>query len=204
MSGSNHEILSLSLADRVKPAPRSDHQPREYTLAVVADLYCRGLKQYEIAETIGVHPTTVSAMIKDVREAWMEAQLESFDMRVSQELAKIDHVEREAWAAWDRSIGIIPTETTKQSDGPDADGAHVTRTEVTLREATSAGNPKFLDIVDKCIARRVDLLGLKAPTRKQVHMKIEQKVESLAERLGLDPVELKEYAGKWAAVLGEE
>ena len=46
---------------------------------------------------------TVCGDLKRVREAWRESSVRDFDELRSIELLKIERVEREAWAGWERS-----------------------------------------------------------------------------------------------------
>lgn len=197
------EILSLSLADRIHKIPRDADTPKELRVLLVADLYCRGLRQREIAEYIGVSASLVSKDIAEIREAWLRGQVDSFDQRVANELAKIDHLEREAWAAFYRSSGKMETKTERAVDEDGEDGGKSKR-EVQVREEFHAGNPRFLDIADKCIGRRIDLLGLKAPSRQQISMKIESKIDALAEVYGVDPEEIRQAASQMKNIIDVE
>ena len=82
-----------------------------------------------------------------------------FNEAKAQELAKIDEVERQAWVAWERSQ-------------EDAESTKVVETASDKRyEAQTkgqAGDPRFLDIVMKCVDRRCKILGVDAPVKQQV------------------------------------
>ena len=65
-------------------------------------------------------------------------------------------VEREAWAAWQRSQK--PAESTKVTQ--DGSGKVAQKT-----VQHTVGDPRYLDQIHKCITARRALLGLDAPTR---------------------------------------
>lgn len=130
----------------------------------IASFYLQGYTQAQIAEVINSDPdrgyTLTQQMISydlaRIREAWLESSLLDFNEVKGRELARIDKVEREAWTAWERSQD--DAETTK-----------VVETESNKRwEAQTkgqAGDPRFLDIVMKCVDRRCKILGVDAPAK---------------------------------------
>jgi predicted transcriptional regulator len=122
----------------------------------VADLYVQGFSQMAIAERLGISQATVSADLKQIRREWRESAIRDFDHAQDRELAKIDRLEREAWEAWERS------QRPQQSAVLEGEGAQQPRRK-TMRSQN--GDPRYLDLVHKCIAARCALLGLNAPQR---------------------------------------
>lgn len=117
----------------------------------VTDLYLQGWSQPAIAEHLQVAQTTVSLDLRKVQEQWRESSIRNFDEIRSVELSKINLVEREAWAAWQRSqkpaqSAVVNGEGTSQ------------RARKTLKN--QYGDPRFLEQVNKCISQRRALLGL--------------------------------------------
>jgi hypothetical protein len=123
----------------------------------VAELYVKGWFQSAIARELGVSQPTICQDLKAVYKEWRQSSIRDFDELRERELQKLDLVEREAWAAWQRSQE--PQESTKVVQ--DASGGN--REQQTV--ANSAGDPRFLEQVHKCIASRRALLGLDAPVR---------------------------------------
>lgn len=121
----------------------------------VADLYLRGMTQTSIAEQLGITQSTVCTDLKRIREAWLESAVRDFDLAREKELQKLDRIEREAWAAWERSQK--PQQSAKFREGSNAE-----RGEKTVRN--QYGDPRFLDQVQKCIASRRAMLGLDKQT----------------------------------------
>lgn len=125
----------------------------------VADLYLQGNTQCKIAEQIGIKQSTVCNDLKRIKEAWRDSAVRDFDLSREIELKRIDRVESEAWAAWERSQKPSQTAVTD-------DNTIQRKTKRTLKN--QHGDPRFLDIVQKCIAARRALLGLDAPTRTEI------------------------------------
>jgi hypothetical protein len=119
----------------------------------VAHLYLQNWTQAQIAEHLHVGQPTISADLKKIRQQWLQSGLRDFDSARELELQKIDLLDRESWAAWERSKK--PT----QSATVDGEGAGQ-RTRKTMRN--QVGDPRFLDQVNKCIAQRRAILGLDA------------------------------------------
>jgi hypothetical protein len=119
----------------------------------VADLYLQGWTQQKIADHLVINQKTVSSHLKRIRQEWRESAVRDFDLAREVELRKIDRVEREAWAAWERSQ-------------QPAQSAHIndeTNQRRTRRHVRNQyGDPRFLEQVNKCIAMRCALLGLGA------------------------------------------
>jgi hypothetical protein len=119
--------------------------------------YLHGELQFEIARAVGIDQGNVSRDLRWVHDQWLQdAKLANGD-RVARELAKIDEVERQAWAAWQRSQQIAETTRTRKSLPGDEVMAEVTR-------QGQVGDAHYLEVVLKCVERRSKLLGLeKAP-----------------------------------------
>lgn len=135
----------------------------------VAALYLRGDSQYEIARAVGVNQGTISRDLEAVRAEWLAAAVRDFDARRAEELARLDALETEAWAAWERSRA--PAETTTAEKAETADG---TRSKASKRVEGRDGDPRFLQVVERCIARRCELLGLDEPQKHQLAGQIAQ------------------------------
>jgi hypothetical protein len=110
---------------------RTPHE-REAVRAHAAGLYLRGKTQTEIAQTLGVTQQQISYDLKIVRKRWEESAVREFAQRKSEELAKVDQLERTNWSGWEASWEL------------------------------NKPNPAFLRGVQWCIERRCALLGLDA------------------------------------------
>ena len=140
------------------PVTNSEDQ-REQRLANIAKLYLMGQTQAAIGRQFGVSQPQICYDLKIVRTRWLESSIRNFDDAKAEELAKIDRVEAEFWAAWDRSQKIKQVTSTKRKEPKDAS------TEVGVRKEEQAGDPRFLDGVLKCIQKRCEILSLDAPSK---------------------------------------
>ena len=114
-------------------------------------MYLQGFNQVEIAEALDVSQATISSDIKSAREEWRTARTKKVDRMMNRELARIDHLARTYWDAWERSIGEVVTVTEKVGTNG------VERSEKTEQKVGDRG---FLDGVAKCIDMRTKLLGV--------------------------------------------
>jgi hypothetical protein len=126
----------------------------------MADLYLQGWLQADIAEEVGVSGATVSRDLKVLQSKWLASALVDFNEAKSQELAKIDRLEREYWHAWARSCENA--EQMTQEGTPDS----VEKVKKTSKG--QAGDPRFLQGVQWCIERRCKILGVDAPERHEI------------------------------------
>lgn len=94
------------------------------------------------------------------------------------ELHRLDALQIAAWQAFERSCEPRETTTTErvQSVAGHADRAR-------LQKVASAGDPRFLLVVFRCIDRRARLLGLDPPATLDVTLQLRRE----AEARGLDP-----------------
>lgn len=120
----------------------------------VATRYLRGQTQWEIARAFEISQATVSKDLKAIQREWLAESVLHRAEWTARELARVDEVERNAWAAWTRSQENATTRRKKQR--PDGE-------EVVETTKGQVGDSKFLDVVLRCVAKRCELLGLDAP-----------------------------------------
>lgn len=129
----------------------------------ISDLYLQGWIQVDIAAEVGASQSTVSNDLKAIQKEWLVSSLHDFDEAKARELARIDRVEREAWAAWERSQLDAETVTEEvASDSAKKRAKRQTKTEG--RDGDSA----FLTRVGWCIEQRCKILGLYSPIKADV------------------------------------
>lgn len=133
--------------------------------AEVARRYLQGEMQEQIAQSFGVTQGQISQDLKVIRAAWLKAAIRDFDAARAEELAKIDEVEREYWAAWERSKKDKEI-AVQETDGVSDEKTRKPRIKkVSLRKEGQSGNPAYLAGVLSCIDKRCQILGLDAPKR---------------------------------------
>jgi uncharacterized protein YjcR len=119
----------------------------------VADLYVKGCTQVAIAEKLSLSQATISYDLKFIQQKWKESCVRDFDLARQRELEKLDKLEREAWAAWERSQRPSQGATVREGK-PGANGT------TTKAMKQRDGDPRFLDVIHRCITSRRALLGL--------------------------------------------
>ena len=187
---------------RRRPRSQSDKEVDYYH---IARMYAQKMQFADIAlalEDITGKTLSVSQICQDIkviRERWAENEISNFNERVSLELAKIDALELEAYESWQRSKGRkirITKKVSQQQPGmvesvtdegeivsEEVEGAIVGVIEKTTTEEELVGDARYLDIIYKCIDRRIKLLGLDAPTKIKVSKeKDEDEEEAIRER----------------------
>jgi DNA-binding transcriptional ArsR family regulator len=142
------------------PGRKLNRKERVAHLAEVSRRYLSGEPQYKIAEALGVYPSTITYDLKRLQEQWLASSLQDFNAARAAQLARVDHLEREYWDAWERSKAQI-TVTVKESTLT----GNRKRVKGSERVEDHVGNPAYLAGVQWCIEARSRLLGLNAPTK---------------------------------------
>jgi hypothetical protein len=136
-----------------------------------AELYLQCLSMAEIGKQLGVSAMTVCKDMAWCRAQWRTKCTDAIEVQKNRELGRIDHIEAEAWRAWDRTIGLHEVKTTKTTTvsaaGDNAD-ISIPADEITRKHERLAGDPRFLEIALKCVDSRRKILGLDAPSQVQV------------------------------------
>lgn len=121
----------------------------------ISDLYLAGHTQMQIAEKLDMSQPTVSRDLKQIRKQWMKETTFNIDQAKGAELARIDKLEVEYWAAWKRSKELV-SHKIKDKSG----------VERTVYRAFSTHAPfgavQYLHGVHKCVDQRRAILGLDA------------------------------------------
>jgi transposase len=139
---------------------------REEDLVQITRLYLQGRTQRDIAEVVGVSQGQVNHDLKLIQQRWRESSIMDMNEAKQRELARLDELEREYWAAWEQSKNER-TRARQESDGKSKDGKpNVVR--ATMEKEQRDGNPAFLAGVMSCIERRCKLLGLDAPAKAEL------------------------------------
>lgn len=129
---------------------------------LVAARYLRGEYQSQIAQDLGLTQAQISLDLKAIRAEWLKATLRDFDALKGEQLAKIDAIELEAWASWEKSKQPREVTITEATEGPRPGR------KASVRKEGQVGDPRFLSEILKCVERRCSLLGLDAPKRYKI------------------------------------
>lgn len=139
---------------------------REDRYQQVTTLYLRGWTQKQIAAEVGVTQGMISNDLKVIQQRWREQTAFNLDEAKAKELARLDELERECWAAWEQSKSER-TKARQETGGKGKDGK-ATVTKASMEKEQRDGNPAFLQAVLSCIDRRCKLLGLDAATKSEL------------------------------------
>lgn len=162
---------------------RSEEQ-RYYDIAFCSDLFLRGYTYRDIVAELnadlkkrGIAYTISLAMVYyDLQQClieWKRERLDNIDDYVTQELQKLDKMEVELWEAWENSKIGKRREKNRTSAKPrkvlteDEKTADWYGYNETTNE-TSAGNPRFLDLLLNVQQRRAKMLGYDAPVKIEI------------------------------------
>lgn len=138
---------------------RTDVQ-RENDYQIIADLYLRGHRQSEIAQQLELHQTQISYDLRIIQKRWRESSIINFNEAKQRELARIDALEREAWQAFERSKA--EHKRTRQSKRT---GGETESSDAFIEREDRDGDPRFMEIILKCIVQRSNILGINAAMR---------------------------------------
>jgi len=158
----------------------------------VLDAYLTGRTQASIALEMCRSQMWVSKVLTGWREEWLARAMKQVDAQVSEEMAKIDHIEQVAWDAWERSKQDAETKVKKtESSLPDEEPKKkkMGRPSVNGKAGVKGrklvpvvqkvyeehhvkgqvGDPRFLDQVSWCIETRMKLLGKLQDNKTEVN-----------------------------------
>jgi len=163
----------------------------------IAELYIKGVYQSIIAEDLGLDQSQISYDLKQIQKEWVKNTTLNLDDYKGKELAKIDQVERMAWEGYDRSLRELKSKIIKSKDiAKDAKTGKISadNTDQTIKTENRNGDPRFLEIIMKCIDRRCKLMGLDEPQKHEIagkdggSIQISDQREAVKERLKNNPI----------------
>ena len=117
----------------------------------VANLVHKGWSQAAIARHLQIPPATVSRDLAAMREFWREFPASDFEKVRLEHLQKLDLVEAEAWAAWQRSQE--PQRSASLTNGKAGE-----QSRTSLKHQT--GDPRYLREVVRCVAQCHKMIGV--------------------------------------------
>jgi predicted transcriptional regulator len=123
----------------------------------IANCYLQGWLQSRIAAHLEVTQPTVSRYLRQIHDDWLCAAQIDFDAAKAEQLARLDHLERTYWDAWERSKEQRESSIQEQIQG------ETSRLRAQIRKDQDVGDARFLQGVERCIDQRCKILGLYAP-----------------------------------------
>jgi len=139
----------------------------------ISKLYLQGYGVSRIANYVNplvsynVTPPTVHRHLKAILKTWYDEREADIDQRINTELLRLNEVEYQAWQAWHRSCKAKVKKTNKRKGSPKTkkmeggqDKEYIQADYVSETEQTEEmiGDPRFLDIIQKCVDMRLQWL----------------------------------------------
>jgi hypothetical protein len=143
----------MSNKELVKPYQRRSRQQRERDLLEIERRWLRSESQTSIGAALGLSQQTISRDCREIERRWRAETVMDLERSKLQELRRLNEVERQAWVDYERSRGE-PTSVFDAETGA-----------IVPVEPATPGDPRFLVIVQRCIERRIKLLGLDEPMK---------------------------------------
>jgi hypothetical protein len=166
-------------------AIRRTDEERERDRVLIARMYVRGRRQFEMLQELNkmypperhLTPKAIHLDLQAIQKAWAQSTLYDFNAAKVKELARLDEAEREAWDAWERSkekhVRVeyeISDDQVPFSADKIADVKRKKRRKVI--EAT-VGDIKYLEMVERLIKMRCDIIGLFSAQKFQIDWRTE-------------------------------
>lgn len=160
-----------NLNSQKKKKRRNRHEKASH-LAKISEYYLDGMSQSNIAKIIGISQPQVSQDLELVRQQWMKETIIDIDIIKAEQLKKIDKIEREMWACWEKSKRIKKSKVTR---GRIFQQTGATPGSFELFEEEELGDTKFMDKIQWCISERLKITGGYAA--KKIEADVSGKVE---------------------------
>lgn len=141
---------------------------REEDLTHIQRYYVRGYTFRQIAQAISdnrdysISYVTAHRDVQTILERWRQEMVKGVHEHQAAELARINAMEREAWDAWDASRQYRERTMSKRKTG------HTPGEEAQVTKEKMLGDPRYLQIIQWCINKRCEILGLDAPDKVEV------------------------------------
>jgi hypothetical protein len=158
---------------------RRTPQQMEHDRVFISKYYTRGYSYRDITKLLNEHlvetnsgyvvtESTVYNEIRIILVDWKRQRFETIEDYIQIELRKLDKIETELWEAWENSKK--GKKRVKIKGGQvDASEKDAVGGKLQNRVAeTSAGDPKFLDLLLAVQEKRARLLGYDTPTKVQI------------------------------------
>jgi hypothetical protein len=142
--------------------------------ALIAEYHLKGWTQKAISEKLAIPVSTVRYDLNRIEDDWRKSSVFDFDLSKQRNLADINLLEREAWAAWEGSKA--PRERTRtrsaRRSGPSLDPSGRKSSADALQATVSSAeksteqrdpDPRYMAVIQWCIDARAKLLGQYAP-----------------------------------------
>jgi hypothetical protein len=161
---------ALTAPKRTRPQIQEDR-------AFIARLYCEAVPLYQIANAVNERAfergdgytltrQTIQHDLKFIRRTWERDQAEWFNKFVSEQLARIDHLEATLWNEFYESKKEKMTTVVKGKGKKDRKG-NPKHYETIVKKEQKHGDPRYLEAVVRCLEMRQKLLKPETDTKDE-------------------------------------
>ena len=153
-------------------------EQREADMNTLARLYVKGTSQMEISKRIGISQAQVSIDLKKLLKQWQDTRLNEIDRYKHEQLLRVNMIEEEMWAAWEKSKTKGKKTTTKGKAGKlieKKDPLTGMKSKVEgdeeywrvgeQEEEPIGGDMQYMNGIQWCMQERAKILGLYAPKK---------------------------------------
>lgn len=128
--------------------------------------------------------SSVYADVKKIMQDWHDERIEFIDNEVDRILKTLEKMQQEAWEAWEKSKELAKTKTKRESiekkhKGKKKDLNLSEGNIIEYTEETGYGDTKYLDVVQYCIDKRMDLFGLKKIRVDQINRNLNKNMDEI-------------------------
>lgn len=123
----------------------------------IATLRLKAYTLQQIVDETGLSKSTVQRVLRELLAEWQARAASATDEIKAAELAKLDALERDAWAEWERSKMEWSKRSVK-TGGPNGK-------ETKVEKGEQCGDPRYLNVILGIHERRARLLGIEAPQK---------------------------------------
>lgn len=139
----------------------------------ITEMLLRNMSLRQIAEELnkrneGRYEITFQQVFYDVKKLqaeWYQEAQELIEQGIVREIKKLDKIEAECWEAWEKSKKGKRS-TIMQGGFVGEDGKEIAGNIVNRKIDSSTGEVKYLEMIERCIIRRSELLGVIFPQKK--------------------------------------
>ncbi len=115
---------------------------------------------------------------KKIMQEWHDERMDLIDHETDKILKTLEKMQQEAWEAWEKSKELAKLKTKSEGKlGKSGELEHGKIVEQT--KETGYGDTKYLDVVQYCIDKRMELFGLKKIRIDQINRNLNKNVDEI-------------------------
>src|SRR6516162_5217575 len=112
------------MPNRNRPVRKRTNLVREEQLLQIAGMHLENLSQRVIAARLRLSQSQICRDLKEIKRRWQSAHRQELATLQAKEIARNEHIEQTAWAAWHKSCEPEETQSQEKSttEGDAEDG----------------------------------------------------------------------------------